>query len=336
MKTTIIISVLGVLALGCTSSVYVKDKYRSAEAILATVVDESDFSIVAIPSVESSLQDVVNDAERRASKTYNKLSNNQGIEGSGNRLTTKVQSTNAGNLVRELNSINYNNLNMSSIQILHFVVKKYGSSALRTAATSLGDPASMWILARDYELGLYSPRNSTESLRLLRLSCSKRFGGGCNNYGSAFLGGKNGVSKNYYEAVKWFNLACSYNSAWGCDNLGQMYFNGWGVQQSYRTAYSLMSKACHMGTAVRRACYREALMHEEGYGTPRNYEQAVSHMRMACNLSHPNACTKLGVYYYLGMGVGRNIPAAKHYVGIGCDLGDAKGCEWVRILQSRS
>ncbi len=336
----VVSAAVGVLTLGCTTPIYSGGEALpefSVAAIMTTINDEDESSSHSQENKKLYLSDISPLIDTTAPKVTNKIDQTNVDASSDSTADIKVQFTESKVLISVLNSISYNDTNLSSVQLLIIILENYGINAL-IAAANQQDAASMWLLARAYQVGMSVPANYGEALRLLRLSCSKRFASGCFSYGFPYFAGRYGVAKDYRRAAEIFNLACSYGSAYACGDLGQLYYNGWGVQQNERTGFGYASKACHMGKgrAVRRACYFEAVMFEEGYGVQRDYAQAASHMKIACDLDHGNACAKLAAYYYTGLGVGRSVGLAKFYANKSCSLDDEMGCEWYRILQSRS
>ena len=87
--------------------------------------------------------------------------------------------------------------------------------------------------------------------------------------------------------------ACNGGIIGSCYNLGIMYYNGVGVEQSYKKAFDLWKKSCES-----------------------NDEQTAS-----------RACNNLGILYDNGTGVRINKEKAKEYYGKSCDLGEEEGCK---------
>ncbi|WP_390121298.1 tetratricopeptide repeat protein, partial [Helicobacter pylori] len=59
----------------------------------------------------------------------------------------------------------------------------------------------------------------------------------------------------------------------------------------------------------------------------KDYIQAKKYFEKACDLNISRGCGALGVLYYNGQGVEKNLTKAAQYISKACKLGDQKACE---------
>ncbi|WRA72668.1 SEL1-like repeat protein [Helicobacter pylori] len=59
----------------------------------------------------------------------------------------------------------------------------------------------------------------------------------------------------------------------------------------------------------------------------KDYIQAKKYFKKACDLKYGGGCGALGVLYYNGQGVEKNLTKAAQYISKACKLGDQKACE---------
>lgn len=137
---------------------------------------------------------------------------------------------------------------------------------------------------------------STDPLPVRQKACADGNAKTCNDLGSDWAEGKNGVSgKDLVKAKALYERACELKDGLGCFNLGN--------------AYRL------------------------GEGVPVDEKQAVAKFTQACDMDEPKACTELGIIYYEGKAVPKDNARAITLLEKACKLGSAVACKNVSILK---
>ena len=115
--------------------------------------------------------------------------------------------------------------------------------------------------------------------------------------------------KNYVKAFECFLESATQGYAPAQTNVGAFYVNGWGVEQSYHNAIKWYEEAadqnepsamCNLGDL-----YREGLG-----GLSRSFYSAVQWYERAAELEHAPGQWALGMRYYLGEGVPKDVDEA--------------------------
>jgi hypothetical protein len=86
-----------------------------------------------------------------------------------------------------------------------------------------------------------------------------------------------------------------------------------------------MNAGCASGDG--KACYDLAVWYEQTNTVSDGDERAVAVYSQSCELNFPLACRKLGLKYFLGTGIVRDIPKAIQLYQKGCDKADAESCD---------
>jgi uncharacterized protein len=159
-------------------------------------------------------------------------------------------------------------------------------------------------------------------------------GGGltaCNNLGVLLSEGRDGVPRDDPRAVQYFDRACAKDEPMACGNLGNMYYRGDGVAKDAKRAYALYDRSCKAGSD--RSCGRLGLAYVEGAGGfARDPARGLELMRRACDKDVADTCAQLAELYEAGVGVPKDIGAAKQLYQKACRGGFGKAC--VKLAES--
>ena len=90
--------------------------------------------------------------------------------------------------------------------------------------------------------------------------------------------------------------------------LGRIFYNGIGVEQNFRTAYSFFKLANDSGHV--HSGYFMGKMYYEGKGVEQDYTKALAYYSTASNNGDPYASYSLGMMHYKGVGTKIDIPKA--------------------------
>lgn len=103
-------------------------------------------------------------------------------------------------------------------------------------------------------------------------------------------------------------------------NLAVAYYDGRGIQQDYKEAFTWYSRAAKH--SVPEALFAVGVMHEYGQGVPVNLPLAVKYYEQAAQLNYPEAITNLGLLYNKGKGVTQDFKKARSLYERAADLGE--------------
>ncbi len=150
----------------------------------------------------------------------------------------------------------------------------------------------------------------------------------CNNLGDAYEYG-NGVRRDLARAAELYDRACQAGEPLGCANLGHLVENGEGVPRDVPRARTLYRDACAAGNDY--GCLHEQMAAVESPATPAEAQRALERWQRACNARSARACAFVGILYEdgpdgLARDEERNMAAMKR----ACELGEPRGCAWVR------
>lgn len=204
------------------------------------------------------------------------------------------------------------------------------------------------------------PQNYALAAKLLDRGCMGGDRGACSDLGVMFLGNA-GVGTDLPRAARLFKSACDGDNPIGCGNLGYMVEFGKSVPKNPQGAVQLYAKACKLSD---ESCSSLAQALQAGTGVPRNLENAEKLFRVACKAHDVAACAVLRVFAdpttvldeteakrhlqvwkgtcasgierdctaigVIGMAAG-SVSEGKELVKKGCTMGDAWGCELLKL-----
>lgn len=135
--------------------------------------------------------------------------------------------------------------------------------------------------------------------------------------------------RDYSESIKIYEKACSEDDFTACREAGLQYQMATGVAKDIYKAKVFYEKACK-GGAVGGCGYLAALTRDEGdeKTNSQNFKQAQNN----CNTGSADWCGRLGVHYYQGEGINKNLDLAEKYLQQSCDAGHNKWCGWLGQL----
>ncbi len=117
--------------------------------------------------------------------------------------------------------------------------------------------------------------------------------------------------ENYKKAFKLIKKSAKQNNAIAAGDLGVLYKYGRGTNQNYNKARKWFKKGAELGND--KATYSLGYLFFKGFGTiEQNYSKAVKWFEKS---DYPMAKYWLGVSYYYGYGVKKNIEKAKELIG---------------------
>jgi TPR repeat protein len=142
-----------------------------------------------------------------------------------------------------------------------------------------------------------------------------------------------GIEKDLKKVKNPLTIACTNNHPEACFSLAKMYYDGTNIKQDKLKAEELWTKSCKHEYSD--ACF----VLGEIYLEKKNHKKAIKFYHNATkndDFSHPYAYFQLGVMYYTGTGVDKNMKSAIKYFTESCIAGVQQGCHNAKILESES
>lgn len=176
---------------------------------------------------------------------------------------------------------------------------------------SLIDSESPWkVTLRDWNYRLYTYKMSASEWRTLLARAKQsdpeaewevadRCGDGCKNHSGKIL-----VKRSRKKAAQWLWRAAQHGLSAAQNNLGVILSNGDGVRKDIDDALWWMRKAFHTGDTC--AAQNIALT----YRQVGDLRAAVKWFRKSADGGDGDALIQLGIHYYWGKGVRKNLKAA--------------------------
>ncbi len=169
-------------------------------------------------------------------------------------------------------------------------------------------------------------KNSLKAIEYFTNACyENNYMDSCNNIAILYMLGKSGVNKNHKRAKELFERSCYLNSAKGCMGLGDIYKNGYGVEANKSMAAYYYEKACNCGELddnTYKACLNSGLI----YYHSGKYTKAKKILEKTCNDNNKTSCAYLGMLFYKGKGVEKNIKKGLMFLKKSCDNNFSFAC----------
>jgi TPR repeat protein len=174
------------------------------------------------------------------------------------------------------------------------------------------------------------PRDFAQAVVAYGRGCNLGESRSCNNLGDALAYGE-GAARDLDGAVDAFDKSCHLGEALGCANLGFRLERGLGVARDVGRARSLYRDACNVGSAY--ACLHLELLALEGGRGSRDAAGSLERWTRACDRGKEGrACAFVGLLYDDGPdGLTRDEAKSLAAMARGCDLGEPRACDWVRV-----
>lgn len=132
-----------------------------------------------------------------------------------------------------------------------------------------------------------------------------------NELGGLYYEGK-GVEQSFKKAAEWFIVAANQQFTLSEYNLGTMYESGIGVPKCIEKAVELYEKAAKKGSP--EAQNSLGILYYKGYGVKQNFEKAVLWLKKAAMQNFSTAQVNLGSLYKSGKGVEQNYEIAVEWL----------------------
>ncbi len=167
-------------------------------------------------------------------------------------------------------------------------------------------------------------KDYTNAVVALERECKAGSPLSCDLLGLTYIDGVD-VPQDIPKGIKLVEKSCAMYPGSGCISLGDYYVN----TNHPDKAISYYSKACYgKGLA---SCYKLAQIYINKKEAIHKIK-AIEIMKYGCEKKDKNSCVDLGVAYYEGDIVPKDLQKSRDYSKKACDLGHEKGCNNYRIL----
>ncbi|MBN2724243.1 MAG: sel1 repeat family protein [Deltaproteobacteria bacterium] len=208
-----------------------------------------------------------------------------------------------------------------------FNFKKANNLFQKGCSQKIGE--SCRLLGENYEDGYgFQKKEPASAHKYYLLGCKLKDAKSCNLLAMDYLTGECGAVKNLQKHASYARKACDLNEPRGCSNIGYAYENGNGVVKDPKKGKQFYEKACSMKDGT--GCYNLAIPLQQR----KNFKSALPYLIKGCKYLHSGSCRNLGVYYFQGMGVKKDLVKAMMYSWRGCELGFKESCRNVRTVLS--
>ena len=174
------------------------------------------------------------------------------------------------------------------------------------------------------------PRDLVSAVQAYVRGCNLGESRACNNLGDALAYGE-GIERDLDRAADSFTRACKLGEALGCANLAYRLEHGSGVVRDLARARALYRDACNTGSVY--ACLHAELLALQEALARRDPAGELAHWVRACDRGKDGrACAFVGLLYDDGPdGLHRDEGKSLHAMRRGCELGEPRACDWVRM-----
>jgi TPR repeat protein len=194
-----------------------------------------------------------------------------------------------------------------------------------------GQPDACFQVGLDFYYGRDGfPRDRGKAVEAYVRGCNLGDSRACNNFADSLAYGE-GIDRDLERAAEAFAKACHLGEALGCANLGYRMEHGAGVARDRAKAGTLYRQACAIGDLY--GCLHADMLAAQGPGVPRDPSKELRYWVERCDRdANARACTFVGLIYEDGPdGLTRDPGKSMKAMARACDLGDARGCEWVKM-----
>jgi len=141
-----------------------------------------------------------------------------------------------------------------------------------------------------------------------------------------------GGTEDKAKAADFYQKACDGGIARGCAKLGDLYATG----LLYKKAVEIYQKDCDVGAEFcfypkdcdlnAGSCYSLGVLYYEGKGVTKDLKKAAESFQKACDGGDCLGCLRLGGMYEIGEGVTKDQDKADGLYYKACKLQDGKDC----------
>ncbi len=149
--------------------------------------------------------------------------------------------------------------------------------------------------------------------------------------GRCYFEGRKGVEQSYIEALRWFRKAAEQGNAEAQIMLGCCYENGKGVEKDYSETIKWYRMAAKQGNV--EAQFKLAVLYsEKDVNGQANHQEEVKWYRLAAKQGHTQAQLLLGLCFYFGDGVEKNMDEALKWIRLSASQGNKDAKDALRTL----
>lgn len=186
-------------------------------------------------------------------------------------------------------------------------------------AVAAENPYAQYFLGKLYEKGQHIPQNTTEAVRLYKLSARQDNEFAAYRLGKLYLGGE-GILKNVEESLHWLHLASEKKNKFAEYALGVLYLKGEDTPRNAEKAISFFKRASQQQNQF--AHYRLGKIYLTGADAPKDVETAIRYLTAAAEQGNQYAQYTFGKLYLLGKNVPKDKEAATKWFALSAAQGN--------------
>jgi uncharacterized protein len=181
--------------------------------------------------------------------------------------------------------------------------------------------------------GKGAPKDPARALELYQKACTLKVGKACGYASNLLLGDGGALDEKKSRALR--ERGCALDDSSSCNNLGSAWADGKdGVdRRDFKKARGYWERACKLRDGL--GCFNVGNAHRLGEGVKVDMKQALARFQQSCDLGESKGCTELAILYYEGKAVPKNVPKAIELLGRACSLGSQIGCKNLQLLRGR-
>eukprot|EP01133_Synstelium_polycarpum_P006814 gene6814-7919_t len=156
-------------------------------------------------------------------------------------------------------------------------------------ATQQGSASAATLLSMLYREGIDPVTIDTDKFhQYLKLGVSGKDPVALLTLGELYFNGAEGYDINYKKALYYFSESASLGNSDACLNQGVMYYNGYGTEVDFETAFYCYQNSYQFNPQNLAAISNLYMMHRDGVGVPKSMEMATFYSGLLTSLQDPS------------------------------------------------
>ncbi len=192
-----------------------------------------------------------------------------------------------------------------------------------------GDGFACFRLAELEQHGRGGPVNLAGALQLYEDACNKGHAEGCARRAEMAGEDADGLATAFEFSVK----GCTGGLPQSCVIAARQVHTGSGVERDDTRATMLFQEACRLGD-VDGCVGAGDLLVALPRATPEDKARSFAAYNLACKRRHSEACLKLALAYYEGIGTPASAQAAQTHFARACEFGQQDGCRAAQQIEA--
>lgn len=182
------------------------------------------------------------------------------------------------------------------------------------ASDHLLTPDEQYNLGMKYAAGYVKKQDLTKAFQLYRQAARQDHKLAMTNLAHHYYLGA-GTKKNLKKAFDWFTKSCDLKEPLACKALGAMYATGQYIEKNNAEAIVKYRVSVESGDPEAMLSLADILL-TNGEPTPNDQQEAIELINRSARLAHPPAIYRVGLMYYYGKLINRDLVTAFAWIDI--------------------